>query len=111
MAFVLKDTDQVTATLQFFDAKQKLIKDPKLDGLPVWVSSDPTAVTVTPAADGLSALIVAVGDPDATATITCTADADLGEGVKPIECVGDVLVIGGDVSTSNMAFGAPTAQP
>lgn len=110
MAFVLKDDEQVTATLEFFDKKGKKIT-PKLDGVPAWDSSDPAAVSVTPAADGLSALIVASGSPEDTATITATADGDLGDGVKEITTTGDVSIIGGDVSTSNMAFGTPTAQP
>lgn len=110
MAFVLKDDEQVTAKLEFFDKKGKKIA-PKLDGIPAWTSTDPAKVSVTPAADGLSALIVAAGNPDDTATITATADGDLGEGVKEITTTGDVAIIGGDVATSNMAFGAPTPQP
>ncbi len=111
MAFVLKDDEQVTATLEFFDKKGKKIASPKLDGVPAWASTDNTKVSVAPAADGLSALIVAVGSPEDTATITATADADLGEGVREVTTTGDVSIIGGDVATSNMNFGAPVPQP
>lgn len=110
MAFVLKDTDQVEVKLEFFDKKGKLIKNPTLDGIPAWRSSDPAAVSVVPAADGLSAIVAAQGDPEDTATITCTADADLGEGVNEVTTTGDVMIIGGDIATSNMQFGTPSEQ-
>jgi len=66
-----------------------------VEGTPVWAASS-DLVTVTPAADGLSAVV----RPNATGTvgsaqINVTADADLGEGVETITGVLDVDVIGG----------------
>lgn len=66
-----------------------------VEGVPAWSTSS-DVVTVTPAADGLSAVV----RPNATGTvgsvqISVTADADLGEGVEPITGILDVDVIGG----------------
>lgn len=52
----------------------------RVDGVPVWASSDETVLKVTPADDGMSALIETVA-PGGPARVTVTGDADLGEGV------------------------------
>lgn len=88
-----------TATLDIRNAAG----DPaSVDGIPVWASSDETVVRVTPAADGMTAAITPVApnpvdQPSGAAVparITVTADADLGQGVKPLVGVSeDILVI------------------
>lgn len=55
----------------------------RLDGVPVWESSNPDILTVTPDDDGMSCLIKSVGGMG-TAQITVRADADLGEGVTEL---------------------------
>lgn len=55
----------------------------EIEGVPVW-SITPTETSVlTPAADGMSAELVWNGSGDG-ATLTVTADGDLGTGVFPV---------------------------
>src|SRR5678816_1653915 len=79
MIIKLTNEQQVTVTL---NPKTDGGRVAKLDGAPTWevVSGNST---VTPGADGLSALIVSSDDPGDT-QILVKADADLGEGVEEI---------------------------
>ena len=54
-----------------------------VDGVPEWISSNPTVVVPVASADGLTGTInsVAVGTG---AVVVVTADADLGSGIEPI---------------------------
>ena len=52
MSLILTDLQQVSLSVTFVD---KFNNPAKVEGSPVWTSSDETIVTVTPAADGLSA--------------------------------------------------------
>jgi hypothetical protein len=74
------NSQQATATITPVD---KFNNPAPVDGVPVWASSDETIVTVTPADDGLSALVKAVG-PLGSANVSVTADADMGAGVVTI---------------------------
>ena len=80
-----------------------------VDGVPAWSSSDATLLTVEAGADGLSAVVTAVG-PLGTAQVNVTADADLGGGVKPIAGVLDVQVVGGEAASVNISAGTPEEQ-
>ncbi len=66
--FVLTDVQKVAASLSFKDAAGNAAE---VSGTPTWTTSDPSILTVTPAADGLSAEIAAVG-PLGTAQISVT---------------------------------------
>lgn len=81
----------------------------QVDGVPVWASSDETVLAVTPADDGMSAMVDTVGP--GTARISVTADADTGSGTKTITGVSeDVNVtLGPSSQASNFTFtfGAP----
>jgi len=83
-----------------------------VDGVPVWASSDETVLSVTPASDGMSALVATVAP--GTARVTVTADADLGSGTKTITGVSpDVDVTQGasfQASTFVFTFGAPVQK-
>lgn len=88
-AFKLKDTEKVDVAIEFVNAKGNVIPPDKvqLDGIPEWLSDNSDLVTITPAADGLSASIAATGAltaPDTPLTVTFSGDGDLGAGVKPI---------------------------
>ena len=106
-------TGELTAMNLQDDQKVKLTLNPKdsagnsasLDGAPQWSSSDTSIVTVTPSADGLSAEVVS-GNLG-TATITVTADADLGAGVKPLTASMDFTVIGGEATALGLTVGTP----
>lgn len=82
-----------------------------VDGVPVWASSNATVLTVTPAADGMSAVVstVAAG----VARISVTADADMGAGTTTITGVSeDVNVSTGPLSqASTIAFTFGTPVP
>jgi hypothetical protein len=83
----------------------------KVEGAPVWTSSEPSFVTVEPSADGLSAVIKAVGPTTATPVqINVTADADLGEGVKPITGLLEVSVIAGEAVAVAISAATPEEQ-
>ena len=53
----------------------------KLDGIPAWVSSDESIITLAVADDGLSVVATSVG-PVGTSAISVSADADLDTPVK-----------------------------
>lgn len=88
-------------------------KPAKVDGVPVWASSDATVLAVTPAADGMSAVVdtVAVG----TARVSVKADADMGAGVMEITGVSeDVNVTLGTAHQASMmvlSLGSPVDKP
>jgi uncharacterized protein YjdB len=48
-------------------------KPARVDGAPVWETSDPAVALVTPAADGMTATITAVGPGAAAVTMTAQA--------------------------------------
>lgn len=104
----VKDTDvpgTVTATIAFTDAKGK---PAKVDGVPTWAVDDATIVdSVTPAADGMSAVLHITDTPGAT-NLTVQADVDLGSGVNAQSFVDTVSVIAGDATAANFTFGAVT---
>ena len=81
----------------------------KVDGPPVWASSDATVLTVTPSADGLAAVVETVAP--GTARITVTADADLGEGVATLTGVSEDVVVtlgpSSQASTMSLSLGEP----
>jgi hypothetical protein len=90
-------------------------------GSVVWASSDETQLLVTPSADGLTAVVdtVAMSPNDAdgnpvTARISCSGDADLGNGVVTVTLVSeDVTVTQGPSSMASggtITFGAPVAK-
>ena len=72
----------------------------KVNGIPVWASSDPTILSVAPTADGMGAVVKTVAP--GTGRITVSADADI-TGGPPIPITGvseDIIVTMG---TSTMA--------
>jgi hypothetical protein len=105
-SITMTDTQQVTLSIQPVDGKGNLAP---VDGVPTWLSSNTEVVTVTPAADGMSAIAAAVG-PLGTATVSVKADADLGAGVSPITSSVDITVTGGTASTLKITEGTPTEQ-
>lgn len=87
-----------------------------------YASSDENLVKVIDNGDGT----FSVGPGDLTgvdaddngvigeATVTATADADLGEGTKPVVAAGAVTVVAGDAAVGELQFGdaaPPTPTP
>jgi hypothetical protein len=80
----------------------------QIDGVPVWESSNPAAVSLEVATDGLSctAKAGAIG----TAIITAKADADLGAGTKDIIGIYEISVVAGEAATIEIVAGEPVEQ-
>lgn len=102
----ITDTQEVALSITPVDKKGN---PAQLDGPPVWASSNTEVVTVTAAADGLSAVATAVG-PLGTATISVKADGDLGAGVNTISGTLDITVVGSGAVTLKIVAGAVTEQ-
>jgi hypothetical protein len=111
MSLTVQDTQvpgTATVNVAFVDAKGK---PAKVDGVPVWVASDPTIVdTLTVAADGMSATIH-ITDTVGASQLTVTADVDLGPGITSTDFVDTVSVIGGTAVAANFTFGTVTPDP
>lgn len=91
----ITDTQKFSITLDARDAKGN---PAALDGPATFTSSNPDVLAVTPAADGLSAEVVAVG-PLGSGQITVVADAKIGPEVKEITGQIDLEVIAGEATT------------
>lgn len=94
MASVTTDQFFPSVVLSIMDS---LGRPAPVDGIPVWASSDDTVLAITPAADGMSAVVDTVAP--GTARITISADADMGAGVVPITGVSEDV----DVTPGNVA--------
>ena len=80
----------------------------KLDGIPVWESSNEDFVTVEPAEDGMSAWVVSSDEFVIEAVmVTVRADGDLGEGVRSIIGTLPVFVTAGEAVQIELTAGAP----
>ena len=78
-------------------------------GSVVFSSSDPAVLTaVADAANELSVTVTSVA-PGA-ARLSCTFDADLGDGVQTVELFEDFSVVGGPAIGGTLVFGPPAEQ-
>jgi hypothetical protein len=102
----LQDNQTVSASIAPVDAKGN---PAQVDGVPSWSSSDPGLLTVVASADGLSAVIAAVG-PLGTAQLQVAADADLGEGIVPLVATADITIVGGQAVALTINFDAPVSN-
>lgn len=80
-------------------------KPAKVDGLPVWTVSNPDAVEMTVADDGLSADFKSKEVEDLLNSISVEADADRGEGVRKIVGVAALPVVGPDAEVLELSVG------
>lgn len=104
-AFILTDEQQVAATVAFTDAAGNPTTD---DGTPVWAASDSTILTVTAAADGLSATVVAAG-PLGNSQLSVTANPADGSGT-PVVLTQDITVVASAAVAGTITLGAPSAK-
>jgi len=100
-------TQQMTCTIQILDKKGN---PAEVDGVPTWLTDNTDVLSLTPAADGMSCLVAAVGALG-SAGVTVTADADLGAGVEPLIGTLDFDITGGKASVIAITPGTPTEQP
>lgn len=103
MALILTDEQKVKLSVSFLT---KAGNAAKVDGAPVWSSSNDTVISLVVAEDGLSADAVTVG-PLGSAQVSVSADADLGEGVRSIVGTLDLEVVAAEAATVGIAAGAP----
>lgn len=106
----IRDNEMVAAMAKPKDSKG----NPAEVQNPTWLSADTSKVTVdVDPGNPLAATVKAVGPlTDGTPVrVTLDADADMGDGVVPIQGVLDVNVIAGQAVTVDLEVGAPTPQP
>lgn len=80
----------------------------RIDGDVEWSSSDTAVATVVPTGP-LSARVISVA-PGVT-QIFAVFDADLGEGVRPVEMSGALEVVEAEATAGEIVFGAPELKP
>jgi hypothetical protein len=105
--FVLTDAQEVTLSVSFVD---KAGNPAPVDGAPVWAVSDATLFAITPAADGLSAVVSANG-PLGSGQVSVSADADTGAGVTTIAGTLDIDVLASAAVSPVITAGVATAKP
>ncbi len=98
----LSSTQQATLSLIFTP------KAARPDGVPEWATSDAAIVSVTPAADGLSAVAKATGI--GVAAISVTGDKKHGAEVSAFVGSIDVQVNEADVESVEIVAGTPEEQ-
>ena len=104
MELVITDSQQFKLEIQPVD---KAGNPGTLASEPVWSASDPTILTVVPAADGMSAVVSATGKLG-TAQVHVTAEGDPTPGVDTITGTLGVQVIGGKAVALQFTAGTAT---
>jgi hypothetical protein len=107
MELVITDSQQFKVEIQPVDRAGNL---GTLASGPVWSSSDPAILTVAPAADGMSAVVSAMGKLGA-AQVNVTAEGDPTPGVNTITGTVDVQVVGGKAVSLQFTAETPTEIP
>lgn len=106
MAFSLTATQQVSLSV----APQDRRGNPAPVQDPVWQVDNPNLLALTPSADGLSCLAVAVG-PIGAGTVTFRCDADLGTGVVELVGTETFTIVAGVATMVAISAGSPAEQP
>jgi hypothetical protein len=112
MANITTDQEFPSVVLAIFEKDG--VTPAKVNGIPVWASSDPTILTVAPTADGMGAVVKTVAP--GTARITVSADADTVTGGLPIPITGvseDIVValgIGAQAAVMKLTMGPPAPK-
>ena len=103
----ITDAQQDVATVVFEDAGGNVVP---IVGIPVWVSSDTTGavVTVTPAADGMTAVFVGIAPGSASVSVTGEGDAVAGKDTVSVSFT--VTVTADEASQAFVTFGTPTQK-
>jgi hypothetical protein len=108
MLVPMTNTQKLTLRVQPLDAYQHASR---VDGIPQWTQSDASIGTLTPAADGMSAVFSALG-PLGLTQVAVQADADLGPGVRMIGTPepADIQVEAGEAVSLRLLAEAPEPQ-
>ncbi len=102
----LKVSEALPLTIE---VKDKFGNPAKVDGAPQWAVTAPELASLEVSADGMSALVKPTG-PVGPFKVQVTADADLGEGVKPVLGEMEVELLPGEAVSVGLAAGAPVPQ-
>lgn len=103
--FVMTDSQQVNITVKFVDKKGNAATVPNP---PTWAVDNTELLAVTPAADGMSADVVAVG-PLGDGTVSVKALDNSGNTVASGSLA--VTITGGGATTATLTPSTPTEQP
>lgn len=106
MSQIITATQKFLASVSFVDAKGN---PAVVEGAPVFAASDPAILSIVATASPNAVEVLAVG-PVGTAQVSVTADADLGEGIKPVIGLLDVQVVAGEAVSVAISAGAPIEQ-
>lgn len=99
----LKDNQKAPVTLEVDDIVGNPVTGATFPTPPAWLTSDPTVITVTPAADGLSAVVDTTGK---LGTAQVRVDATTADG-RAITGIGDAEVVTSGATTFKLVFGEP----
>lgn len=102
MADLLRLDHQVKASVVF---ETEAGKPAKVDGVPVWKSSHPEIVSVVASADGMSAVIAAVAEGEAT--VSMLADAKVGPDIVELPATVDIVVADEQATVARISLGEP----
>ncbi|MCS6828331.1 MAG: hypothetical protein NZ553_17075 [Caldilinea sp.] len=80
----------------------------RIDGEVEFISTDENVATIS-RIDAMSAMVIS-GNPGVT-QIVATFDADLGEGVRPVEMSGALEVVEAEAERGEIIFGTPELKP
>lgn len=102
----LTDVQKCTLTIAPVDAAGN---PATLDGAPAWTSSNPTVLDVVAGADGLTAVVTALG-PLGDSQVSVSADARVGPDVVTLTGTLDVNVAASEATTLGITAGTPEAK-
>ncbi len=103
MGLILTDEQECELSVQFLTAAGN---PGAIDGVPVWSVANPALLDLSISDDGLQVLIRTTGMLGST-QVSVTADADLGEGTRPVSAVLDVEVQAAGVVSAGIVAGTP----
>jgi hypothetical protein len=106
LMFEMTNTQKSTVRVKFLDKKGR---PAPVDGIPQWLTSNSEVLAITPSADGMSCEFAAVGVPG-SATLSVSADADLGEGNVPVGGFLEVLVKPSPATSAVLEADSPSEQ-
>jgi hypothetical protein len=108
MALTMSVTQEAMVTVKAI--KDRRGNPARIDGVPSWATDNTDVLALTPAADGLSCKVSAVGMMG-MAKVQVTVDADLGTGVVPVIGTLDCECTAGPATVIELEAGTPTEIP
>ncbi len=107
--FQMTDSQQTTLRVGGLADKKGNPVTGTLQGAPQWSTDNTDVVALTPAADGQSCLVAAVG-PLGQANVTLKLQADFGQGPVPIVGTFAVTITGGSATQVTITADPPSEE-